>query len=146
METPKKKSTEKFVKDIRKHTRRIFTSEQKILIVMEGLRAETSVAELCRKHNIVQSQFYSWNKEFMEAGKKRLSGDITREATSDEVSDLKKENARLKEIVADLVLRYDIVKKSSDMLDQSINTGNICDYQQAKNTKSFKQSHGVKSV
>ena len=113
METPKKKGAEKFVKDIRKHTRRIFTSEQKILIVMEGLRAETSVAELCRKHNIVQSQFYSWNKEFMEAGKKRLSGDITREATSDEVSDLKKENTRLKEIVADLVLGYDIVKKSS---------------------------------
>lgn len=69
METPKKKSSEKFVKDIRKNTRRIFTAEQKILIVMEGLRAETSVAELCRHHNIAQSQFYSWNKEFMEAGK-----------------------------------------------------------------------------
>lgn len=117
METPKKKSSEKFVKDIRKNTRRIFTAEQKILIVMEGLRAETSVAELCRQHNIVQSQFYSWNKEFMEAGKKRLNGDVIREATSDEVSDLKKENARLKEMVADLVLRYDIVKKSLDMLD-----------------------------
>ena len=66
METPKKKSTEKFVKDIRKNTRRIFTAEQKILIVMEGLRAEISVVELCRKHNIAQSQFYAWNKEFME--------------------------------------------------------------------------------
>ena len=98
METPKKKSSEKFVKDIRKNTRRIFTAEQKILIVMEGLRAETSVAELCRQHNIAQSQFYSWNKEFMEAGKKRLNSDVIREATSDEVSDLKKENARLKEI------------------------------------------------
>ena len=117
METPKKKSTEKFVKDIRKNTRRIFTAEQKILIIMEGLRAETSVAELCRKHNIAQSQFYSWNKEFMEAGKKRLNGDVVREATSDEVLDTKKENARLKEIVADLVVRYDIVKKSLDMLD-----------------------------
>lgn len=117
METPKKKSTEKFVKDIRKNTRRIFTAEQKILIIMEGLRAETSVAELCRKHNIAQSQFYSWNKEFMEAGKKRLNGDVVREATSDEVLDMKKENARLKEIVADLVVRYDIVKKSLDMLD-----------------------------
>ena len=117
METPKKKSSEKFVKDIRKNTRRIFTAEQKILIVMEGLRAETSVAELCRQHTIAQSQFYSWNKEFMEAGKKRLNGDVIREATSDEVSDLKKENARLKEMVADLVLRYDIVKKSLDMLD-----------------------------
>ena len=117
METPKKKSSEKFVKDIRKNTRRIFTAEQKILIVMEGLRAETSVVELCRKHNIAQSQFYAWNKEFMEAGKKRLNGDVIREATRDEVSDLKKENARLKEMVADLVLRYDIVKKSLDMLD-----------------------------
>ena len=66
-ETPKKKSSEKFIKDIRKNTRRIFTAEQKILIVMEGLRAETSVAELCRQHNIAQSQFYSWNKEFIEA-------------------------------------------------------------------------------
>lgn len=111
METPKKNSTKKFMKDIRKHIRRIFISEQKILIIMEGLRSEISVAELCSKHNIAQSHFYSWNKEFMEAGKKRLSGDITREATRDEVSDLKKENARLKEIVADLVLRYDIVKK-----------------------------------
>jgi len=117
MATPKKKSAENFVKDIRKNTRRIFTAEQKILIVMEALRAETSVAELCRKHSIAQSQFYTWNKEFLEAGKKRLYGDITREATSDEVSDLKKENARLKEMVADLVLRYDIVKKSLDMLD-----------------------------
>ena len=117
MATPKKKSAENFVKDIRKNTRRIFTAEQKILIVMEALRAETSVAELCRKYNIAQSQFYAWNKEFLEAGKKRLSGDITREATSDEVSDLKKENIRLKEMVADLVLRYDIVKKSLDMLD-----------------------------
>ena len=117
METPKKKSIEKFVKDIRKNTRRIFTAEQKILIVMEGLRAETSVVELCRKHNIAQSQFYAWNKEFMEAGKKRLNGDVVREATSDEVSNLRKENTRLKEMVADLVLRYDIVKKSLDMLD-----------------------------
>src|SRR5690606_37236636 len=107
----KKKSTESFVKDIRKNTRRIFTAEQKILIVMEGLRAETSVAELCRKHSIAQSQFYAWNKEIMEAGKKRLNGDVTREATSDEVSELKKENARLKEVVADLVQRYDIIKK-----------------------------------
>ena len=117
MGTPKKKTTENFVKDIRKKTRRVFTAEQKILIVMEALRAETSVAELCRKHSISQSQFYSWNKEFMEAGKKRLNGDVTREATSDEVADLKKENARLKEMVADLVLRYDIIKKSLDMLD-----------------------------
>lgn len=82
MYTPKKKSTQKCMKDIRKHTRRIFSSEQKILFVMEGLLAEISVAERCRKYHIAQSQFHSWNKEFMEAGKKRLLGYITREATS----------------------------------------------------------------
>ena len=117
MANSKKKTTEKFVKDIRNNTRRIFTAEQKILIVMEALRAETSVAELCRKYSISQSQFYRWNKEFLEAGKKRLSGDVVREATSDEVTDLRKENLRLKEIVADLVVRYDIVKKTLDSLD-----------------------------
>lgn len=117
MGTRKKSTPENFIKDIRRKTRRMFSSEQKILIVMEGLRAETSVAELCRKHQINESQFYKWNKEFMEAGKKRLEGDQTREATSDEVAELRKENARLKETVADLVLRYDIVKKSLDMLD-----------------------------
>jgi len=116
MGTTKKTTPENFIKDIRRKTRRVFTSEQKILIVMEGLRAETSVAELCRKHQINESQFYKWNKEFMEAGKKRLEGDQTREATSDEVAELRRENARLKETAADLVLRYDIVKKSLDML------------------------------
>lgn len=117
MANSKKKTSENFVKDIRNNTRRIFSAEQKILILMEALRAETSVAELCRKYTISQSQFYKWNKEFLEAGKKRLSGDITREATSNDVSDLRKENMRLKEIVADLVVRYDIVKKTLDSLD-----------------------------
>jgi len=79
--------------------------------VMEAMRAELSVAEICRKYSIADAQFYKWNKEFLEAGKKRLAGDTTREATSDEVAELRKENQRLKEIVADLVLRYDIVKK-----------------------------------
>ena len=83
----------------------------------EALRAEMSVAELCRKYSINESQFYKWNKEFLEAGKKRLAGDTTREATSDEVAELKKENQQLKVMIADLVLRYDIVKKSLDMLD-----------------------------
>lgn len=84
---------------------------------MEALRAEMSVADLCRKYSINEYQFYKWNKGFLEAGKKRLSGDTTREATSDEVVALKKENQRLKEMVADLVLRYDIVKKSLEILD-----------------------------
>jgi len=118
METKKKQTTENFIKGIRRKTRRNFSSEQKITIVMEALRAEVSVAELCRKYSIQESQFYKWNKEFLEAGKKRLSGDTTREATSDEVEELRKENQKLKETVADLVLRYDIVKKSLKMWDQ----------------------------
>ena len=117
METKKKQTSENYIKEIRRKTRRIFSAEQKITIVMEALRAEMSIAELCRKYSIQDSQFYKWNKEFLEAGKKRLSGDTTREATSDEVNDLRKENARLKEIVADLVLRYDIVKKSLSAMD-----------------------------
>jgi len=112
-----KQSTENFVKDIRRKSRRLFTSEQKILIVMEAIRGETSVAEICRQHGIHQTQFYKWNKEFLEAGKKRLSGDTTREATSDEVAELRKENQKLKEMVADLMLRYDIVKKSLSILE-----------------------------
>ena len=117
MGTNKKQTTENFIKEIRRKARRVFTSEQKINIVMEALRAEISVAELCRKYAINESQFYKWNKEFLEAGKKRLSGDTTREATSDEVAELRKENQRLKETVADLVIRYDIVKKSLNLLE-----------------------------
>ena len=117
MESKKKQSTENFIKDIRRKTRRLFTSDQKIMIVMEALRGEHSTAEICRKYTITQSMFYKWNKEFMEAGKKRLAGDTTREATSDEVTDLRKENQRLKEMVADLMLRYDIVKKSLLILE-----------------------------
>jgi transposase len=117
METKSKQTSENFIKEIRRKTRRVFSSEQKIAIVMEALRAETSVAELCRKHSIFEAQFYKWNKEFLEAGKKRLSGDTVREATSDEVAELRKENLKLKETVADLVLRYDIVKKSLNILD-----------------------------
>jgi transposase len=109
-------SSENFIKDIRRKTRRIFSSEQKILIVIEGLRGEDSVAAICRKHGIVESVFYKWNKEFLEAGKKRLAGDTTREATLDEVAELRKENQRLKELVADLVLRHDILKKSTQYL------------------------------
>jgi transposase len=107
-----KQSTENFIKDIRRKTRKLYSSEQKILIVMEALRGESSVAEICRKHGIAESMFYKWNKEFMEAGKKRLAGDTSREATSDEVAELRRENQRLKEMVADLMLRYDIVKKA----------------------------------
>ena len=117
MRTPKKSTPESYIKEIRRKTRRIFNGEQKILIVMEALRAETSIAELCRKHGIQESTFYKWNKDFIEAGKKRLEGDVTREATSDEVSQLRKENQKLKETVADLVIRYDIIKKSLEILE-----------------------------
>jgi transposase len=117
MGTNQKQSTENFIKDIRRKTRRLFSSEQKIMIVMEALRGENSSAEICRKYGITQSLFYKWNKEFMEAGKKRLNGDTTRQATSEEVTDLRKENQRLKEMVADLMLRYDIVKKSLTILE-----------------------------
>ena len=79
---------------------------------MEALRGENSTAEICRKHGITQSLFYKWNKEFMEAGKKRLNGDTTRQATSDEVNDLRKENQQLKEMLAEMMLQHYIVKKS----------------------------------
>jgi transposase len=111
-----KQTPENFVKDIRRQTRRIFSAEQKIMIVMEALRGEDSAAAICRKHGIADSMFYKWNKEFLEAGKKRQAGDTTREATSDEVTALRKENQKLKEIVAELVLRYDIVKKTDQYL------------------------------
>jgi transposase len=109
--------SKKLIKDIRRNTRQVFSSEQKIFIVMEGMRGEMTVAELCRKHGISEPTYYKWNKEFIEAGKKRLSGDETREATSDEVKELRKENTALKESLADLVIRYDIVKKSLNMLE-----------------------------
>ena len=104
------RTSESLLKDIRRNTKRIFTSEQKVLIVMEGIRGEHSIAELCRKYGISDSTYYKWNKEFIEAGKARLDGDIAREVTSDEVKELRQENIRLKEAPADLVVRYDIVK------------------------------------
>ena len=117
MESKKKQSTENFIKTIRRNTKKLFTSEEKIMVVMEALRGENTVAEICRKHGIATATFYNWNKEFMEAGKKRLAGDTVREATSSEVADLRKENQRLKEMVAELMLRYDIVKKSLAILE-----------------------------
>ena len=105
-------SSESLLKDIRRNTKRIFTSEQKVLIVMEGILGEHSITELCRKYGISDSTYYKWNKEFIDAGKARLDGDTIREATSDEVKELRQENIRLKEALADLVVRYDVVKKA----------------------------------
>ena len=105
-------NTEKAVKDIRRKTRRKFSSEEKIRIVLDGLRGEDSIAELCRREGINSNQYYRWSKDFLEAGKKRLSGDTVREANSDEVVDLKRENKDLKQAVAELYLRNDWLKKS----------------------------------
>jgi transposase len=105
-------SAEKVVKDIRRKTRRRFSAEEKIRIVLEGLRGEESIATLCRREGIVTNLYYRWSKEFLEAGKKQLQGDTRREATSGEVSALRKENARLKELVAETLLENRVLKKS----------------------------------
>lgn len=99
------------VKDIRRATRRHFSSEDKIRIVLDGLRGEDSIAELCRKEGIAQSLYYTWSKEFLEAGKRRLAGDTARAATTGEVQDLRRETRALKEAVADLTLENRLLKK-----------------------------------
>ncbi len=107
-----KKPAEQVVKDIRRATRRHFSAEDKIRIVLEGLRGEDSIAELCRKEWIAQSLYYAWSKEFIEAGKRRLAGDTARAASTDEVKDLRREAGALKECVADLTLENRLLKKS----------------------------------
>ncbi len=107
-----KKPAEQVMKDIRRATRRHFSAEDKIRIVLDGLRGEDSIAELCRKEGIAQSLFYTWSKEFMEAGKRRLAGDTARAATTDEVKDLRREASALKECVADLTLENRLLKKA----------------------------------
>ena len=109
---PAKRPAERVVKDIRRQTRRHFSAEDKIRIVLDGLRGDDSIAELCRKEGIAQSLYYVWSKEFMEAGKRRLAGDTARAATSDEVRDLRREASALKECVADLTLENRLLKKS----------------------------------
>src|SRR5262245_10393673 len=109
---PVKEPAEKIVKDIRRMTRRKFSAEEKIRIVLEGLRGEESIAELCRREGIVQNLYYRWSKDFLEAGKKRLAGDTARAATSDEVKDLRREASALKEVVAELTLENRLLKKS----------------------------------
>lgn len=109
--TPKP-SAEKVVKDIRRRTRKLHSSEEKIRIVLEGLRGEESIAELCRREAIASSLYYSWSKEFLEAGKRRLAGDTARQATSPEVQELRAESTALKEAVADLTLENRLLKKS----------------------------------
>jgi transposase len=112
MASSKQQSPEAVVKEIRRQTRRKFSSEEKIRIVLEGLRGEVSIAELCRREVIVANLYYRWSKEFLEAGKKRLQGDMVREATSTEVVELRQENEQLKQLVAELSLKNRLLKKS----------------------------------
>ncbi|HWK67534.1 MAG TPA: IS3 family transposase [Xanthobacteraceae bacterium] len=109
-----KAPADRVVKDIRRQTRRHFSAEDKIRIVLEGLRGDDSIAELCRKEGITQSLYYTWSKEFMEAGKRRLAGDTARAATTGEVQDLRREARALKEYVADLTLENRLLKKKYD--------------------------------
>ena len=103
---------EQIVKDIRRATRKHHSAEEKIRIVLEGLRGEYSIAELCRREGIAESLYYSWSKEFLEAGKKRLAGDTARAATNGEVKDLRREVRDMKVLVADLTLENRLLKKS----------------------------------
>jgi len=109
---PEKALAEQVVKDIRRATRRQFSAEEKIRIVLEGVRGEESIAELCRREGIAASMYYGWSKEFLDAGKRRLAGDTARAATSDEVKELRREAKALKEAVADLTLENRLLKKS----------------------------------
>ena len=103
---------EKVIKEIRRATRKHYSAEEKIRIVLDGLRGEDSIAELCRREGINQNLYYRWSKEFLEAGKKRLAGDTAREATSEEVKGLRREAVALKEVVAELTLENRLLKKS----------------------------------
>nr|WP_128095035.1 IS3 family transposase [Brucella pituitosa] len=109
---PQTSSAEKTIKDIRRATRKHYSAEDKIRIVLEGLRGEDSIAAICRREGIAESLYYSWSKEFLEAGKKRLAGDTARSATSDEVKALRRESRDLKEALADVTLENRLLKKS----------------------------------
>lgn len=112
MTDKKKRNPEQLVREIRRKTRRRFTSDEKIRIVLEGLRGEESIAAICRKEGISANLYYTWSKNFLEAGKKRLSGDTQREATSDEVTILKRENEDLKRVLAETFVKYEQIKKN----------------------------------
>ena len=105
-------AAERTLKDIRRKTRKRYSSEEKIRIVLAGLRGEDSIAELCRQEGIAQGLYYSWSKESLEAGKKRLAGDTAREANTGEVKDLRREVRDLKEVVAEQALELRLLKKS----------------------------------
>ena len=113
MAKDEKVSAEEVVRDIRRQTRKKYSAEEKIRIVLEGLRGEESIAALCRREGIAPNMYYKWSKEFLEAGKARLTGDTKREATSSEVTGLRQENEQLKQVVAELLLKNRALKKSA---------------------------------
>ena len=105
-------ASEKTIKDIRRATRKQYSAEEKVRIVLDGLRGEESIAELCRREGIAQSIYYKWSKEFLEAGKRRLAGDTARSASTGEVKALRQEARELKEVVAEQTLELRLLKKS----------------------------------
>ena len=107
-----RRDPEKVIREIKRKTRRKFNSEEKIRIVLEGLRGAETIAELCRREGISPNLYYNWSKEFLEAGKRRLAGNTKRQATSSEVTDLRRENSQLKEMLAELALRVRFLKKN----------------------------------
>jgi transposase len=109
MKPKTKQSPESVVREIKRKTRRKFNSEERIRIILEGLKGEDSIAAICRREGIAPSLYYKWSKSFLEAGKQRLKGDTMREANSDEVSELRKENEQLKQLVAELSLKNRVV-------------------------------------
>jgi transposase len=117
MKPKTQKSPESVVREIKRKTRRRFNSEEKIRIILEGLKAEDSIANICRREGIAPSLYYKWSKAFLEAGKQRLQGDTVREASSSEVAELRKENEQLKQLVAELSLSNRVLKKSLSGLE-----------------------------
>ena len=111
------RSPESVVREIKRNTRRRITAEEKIRIVLEGLKGEESIVEICRREGIAPSMYYKWSKGFLEAGKRQLNGDTKREATSDDVAQLRQENEQLKQLVAELSLSNRILKKSLSGLE-----------------------------
>ena len=114
---PRKKTSESKVREIRRQTRRKFSSEEKIRIVLDGLRGEDSIAEICRREGIHTNLYYRWSKDFLEAGKNRLQGDTKRQANTEEVDHYKRENDQLKQLVAELSLKNRVLKKSLNGLE-----------------------------
>ena len=117
MEPKTSKSPESVVREIKRKTRRKFNSEEKIRVILEGLKGEDSIAAICRREGIAPSLYYKWSKTFLQAGKRRLKGDTIREANSDEVSELRRENNELKQLVAELSLKNRVLKKSLNGLE-----------------------------